>query len=132
MRYNEICETDQPEEHITDEEISTYTAGYCHVFAFALNDLLPDSDTIAVYDYDMDIESEVITHVFIRYKNLFMDVATMTENINDILNEYEDHGEQAVVVNNNRSSITELAGSYSTIDYKNAKQTARKYLRIYR
>ena len=105
MKYRDIFEI---EKYISDKEMSMYTTGFCHVFAFALQDLLPDSDIVVVYDFDLDIESEVITHVLIKHGNLFMDITTITNDINVILDQYIDHGEQEVAINNNRSRITEL------------------------
>ena len=57
---------------------------------------------MVIYDFDLDIESEVITHVVVKYKDYFIDISNITESIDYIASQYEDWGEQEIVVNNDR------------------------------
>lgn len=109
------------------DTIIRYSAGLCHVLAFALQDCIPEkTDIVVIYDFDLDIESEVITHVVVKYKDYFIDISNITKSIDDIASEYEDLGEQEIVVNNDRESICELAGEFSSQEYNDAKKVATK------
>ena len=107
--------------------ILRYSAGLCHVLAFALQDCIPEkTDIVVIYDFDLDIESEVITHVVVKYKDYFIDISNITESIDYIASQYEDWGEQEIVVNNDRESICKLAGKFSSQQYNDAKKVATK------
>lgn len=114
------------------DTIMKYTSGLCHVLAFALHDALPNSDIVVIYDYDCDIESPVITHVVTKFENYFIDINNVTANIQHIVDNYEDHGDQNIVINNDRESIVELAGEYSKKDYDDAEVVAKKIVETLR
>lgn len=119
--------------NISDKIMDIYAAGRCHILAFVLNNLIPNSSLVSVLDYDMDIEMYVITHTFIKTnKEYYIDIKNITKDINKILEEYEELNEYVITTNLTRDEIQSYAGKCREQEYKNAEPAALKLYDLYR
>lgn len=109
----------------------TYQAGFCHVLALELVTIIPNSKVVAVMDYDLNIEHEVLTHAFVKHLGNYIDVSGAFSDVRDILDSYEDHGEQYLNSSMSRKDLYAIAGRPTGSEIAEAKKVAKRVATMY-
>lgn len=113
-------------------EIQTkYQAGLCHALAIELKQIIPNSKVVAVLDHDLDIDEEVLTHAFIEHNGNYIDVTGIYRDVNDILEMYEDHGEQYLSSAMSAKELYDLGGYTQGPEVLETKIVAKRIASIY-
>lgn len=130
MKMNETVQQRFTEILGTETQIK-YQAGLCHVLAIELNQIIPNSKVVAVLDHDLDIDDEVLTHAFIEHGGNYIDVTGIYRDVNDILDMYEDHGEQYLSSAMTSKQLYDLGGHPQGSEVLETKVVAKKIASIY-
>lgn len=94
----------------SESDIMTFTSGWCHILAFELSQVIENSQIVSILDYDLFIDSEVLTHSVVEINGFFVDITGIYKEIDSITEQYEDLGEQYLDKFENFEYIQKLGG----------------------